>query len=109
LLDWLEKLDYINGSMRSIRKVQTDCEVVNRCFTNPDIMKIEYTGIVFDKMKKSDNIYSYMIYLEDIKLLSRIICRTDVPNYSKNKFKLYLFEDEDKIKNKIRLHMVDSF
>jgi exoribonuclease R len=109
LLDWLEKLDYINGSMRSIRKVQTDCEVVNRCFTNPDIMKIEYTGVVFDKMKKSDNTYSYMIYLEDIKLLSRIICRTDVPNYSKNKFKLYLFEDEDKIKNKIRLHMVDSF
>jgi exoribonuclease R len=108
LIDWLEKLDYINGSMRSIRKVQTDCEVVNRCFTNPDIMKLEYNGVVFDKMKKSDNKYSYMVYLEDIKLLSRIICRTDVPNYSKNKFKLYLFEDEDKIKNKIRLHMVDS-
>ena len=108
LIEWLEKLDYINGSMRSIRKVQTDCEVVNRCFTSPDIVKIEYNGVVFDKMKKSDNNYSYMVYLEDIKLLSRIICRTDVPNYSKNKFKLYLFEDEDKIKNKIRLHMIDS-
>jgi len=107
LSNWLENIDYINASMRSIRKVQTDCQLVERCFKTPDIMKIEHTGVVFDKLKKSDNTYCYMVYLEDIKLLSRITCKTDVLNYSKNQFKVYLFEDEDKIKNKIRLSIVE--
>jgi len=106
LSSWLENIDYINVSMRSIRKIQTDCQLVERCFKTPDIMKIEHTGVVFDKLKKTDNTYSYMVYLEDIKLLSRITCKTDISNYSKNLFKLYLFEDEDKIKNKIRLSMI---
>lgn len=106
LSSWLENIDYINVSMRSIRKIQTDCQLVERCFKTPDIMKIEHTGVVFDKLKKSDNTYSYMVYLEDIKLLSRITCKADLLNYSKNLFKLYLFEDEDKIKNKIRLSIV---
>jgi hypothetical protein len=30
----------------------------------------------------------------------------EVDNYSKNRFKMYLFEDEDKVKRKIRLQIV---
>ena len=49
-----------------------------------------------------------MVYLEDIKLLSRITTREDIANYSSVQFKLYLFEDENRIKKKIRLHIVDE-
>jgi exoribonuclease R len=106
--DWLDKLEYINMSMRSIRKVQTDCELVHRCFSNPEIMQNIHNGVVFDKVAKGDgDAYSYMVYLEDIKLLSRITSRIDIENYSLHPFKLYLFEDEDKIQRKIRLHMMD--
>ena len=38
-----------------------------------------------------------MVYLEEIKLLSRITCRNNVENYTKHPFKLYLFEDEEKV------------
>lgn len=108
LESWLAKLDYVNTSMRSIRKVQTDCELVHRCFTNPEIMKNTHVGVVFDKIAKGDGeAYSYMVYLEDIKLLSRITSRHNIDNYSQHPFKLYLFEDEDKIQRKIRLHMLD--
>jgi len=106
--DWIHKLDYINTSMRSIRKVQTDCALVHKCFTEPDIMEKEHIGVVFDKIQKEDS-FSYMVYLEELKLLSRITCRANIPNYSPTLFKLYLFEDEDKIKKKIRLHVLNEF
>lgn len=106
LSSWMDQIEYINTSMRSIRKIQTDCELVHRCFTDPEIMKREHTGVIFDKILINNNMYSYMVYLEDIKLLSRITCRDDLSNYTKMMFKTYLFEDEDKIKKKIRLHIV---
>ena len=34
---WIEKLDYINDSMRSIRKVQTDCELMALCVNKPEL------------------------------------------------------------------------
>ena len=104
---WLHKIDDINTSMRSIRKIQTDCDLVHRCFTDPTIMNKEHVGVVFDKIAKND-VFSYMVYLEDIKLLSRITTREDIANYSSVQFKLYLFEDENRIKKKIRLHIVDE-
>lgn len=103
---WITEMDYINASMRSIRKVQTDCEVLNRCYTRPEIMDTYHEGIVFDKILKNDGTFHYMVYLEELKLLSRITTATDVDNHSKNKFKMYLFEDEDKVKRKIRLQIV---
>lgn len=104
LAHWLNQLEYINTAMRSIRKVQTDCELVHRCFTQPEIMKSSHNGVVFDKIQKGDDdVYSYMVYLEDIRLLSRITLRKDLANYSIHPFKLYLFEDEDKIQRKIRI------
>ena len=105
--NWLHKIDDVNTSMRSIRKIQTDCDLVHRCFTDPTIMNKEHVGVVFDKIAKNDS-FSYMVYLEDIKLLSRITTCENIANYSSVHFKLYLFEDENKIKKKIRLHIVSD-
>jgi exoribonuclease R len=104
---WTEQMDYINTATRSIRKIQTDCDVLNRCYCNPEIMEEEHDGIVFDKIMKNDGGINYMVYLEKLKMLSRITTHIDVPNYSHNRFKMFLFEDEDKVKKKIRLQMLD--
>jgi len=106
LNNWLGELVYLNASMRSIRKIQTDCDVLNRCFTNPDIMYNEYSGIIFDKIMKNDGNYSYMVYLKGIKLLSRFSSHNNFDDYSTHNFKIYLFEDEDKTKKKIRLQLI---
>lgn len=105
---WLGELDYLNTSMRSIRKVQTDCALLDRCFRDPDIMEKEYTGVLFDKMIRDNFILSYMVYLKELKMLSRINIIVDVENYSSRKFKLYLFQNEEKTKKKIRLQLMDS-
>jgi hypothetical protein len=69
-------------------------------------MEREYDGVVFDKVIKNDGFITYMVYLEELKLLSRITTQEELDNYSKHKFHLYLFEDEDKMKKKIRLKTV---
>jgi exoribonuclease R len=104
--NWLNKMDFINDSMRSIRKIQTDCEVIHRCFNYPTIMNKHYEGIVFGKVLKNDGSIHYMVYLESIRILSRINIHLDIPNYSKQKFKIFLFEDEEKINKKIRLQLI---
>jgi hypothetical protein len=103
---WTDQMDYINTAMRSIRKIQTDCEVLNRCFTTPDIIEKEHDGILFDKIVKNDGTIHYMVYLEKIKILSRITSHIDLHNHSYHKFRMFLFEDEDKCKKKIRLQII---
>ena len=101
---WCCRMDYINLTMSNIRKVQTDCSNLQMCIKTPDIMTEIHQGIVFDKSENSvSGIYEYMVYLENIKLLSRIKSTVSVENFSHNKFKIFLFETEDNSKKKIRV------
>jgi exoribonuclease R len=106
--NWMSKIDYINESMRAIRKVQTDCELIHRCFTTPELLCHTYEGVVFGKLVKNDGAIMYMVYLESIKILSRITIHEDIANYSRRMFKLFLFHDEDNLKKKIRLQLLEN-
>jgi len=90
--------------MLSSRKIQLECDLLNRYFNSKDNMDIEHEGVIFDK-EGCDGKYTYMVYLEKIKLLSKIKTNVNIDNYSKQRFKIYLFEDEDKIRKKIRLQI----
>lgn len=104
--DWLNKMDYLNISMRSIRKIQTDCQVLHTCFNNTTIMETSHNGILFDKIKKNDGSFLYMVYLENLRMLGRLKTYSDLENYSSHSFHIFLFEDEYKVKKKIRLQMI---
>jgi hypothetical protein len=106
LEDWIRRMDYVNTSMRSIRKIQTECELLNKVYNHPEFMDIEHDGVVFDKIVKNDGSINYMIYLEKLKLLSRINTHGDIPNYAVCKCKMYLFEDEDKVHRKIKVQVI---
>ena len=103
---WLNEMDYLNTSMRSIRKIQTDCEILHRCSTSPDILGDIHTGIVFDKMIKNDGGILYMVYLEKLKILTRITTHEQFENYTEHNFKIFIFEGEERIKRKIRLQVL---
>lgn len=102
---WCNRMEYINSTMRTIRKVQTDCSVLQMCVNTPDIMSQIHQGIVFDKSETSmSGIFSYIVYLENIKLLTRIkSTEMNVENYTSHHFKLFLFEKEDTHTKKIRV------
>jgi exoribonuclease R len=103
---WLTQLDYINTAMRSIRKVQTDCEILYRCSTCPELMDLTHEGTLFDKIVKHDGTITYMVFIEKWKMMSRISTNQDMPNYSVANFRIFFFEEEDQTKKKIRLQIV---
>jgi exoribonuclease R len=103
---WLGDIEYINITMRSIRKVQCDCTLLDLCHNNPNVMEKEYDGYVFDKITRNDGLYQFVVFLPELKLSSRITMRENYDNFDCRKFKLYLFNDEEKFKRKIRLHML---
>jgi exoribonuclease R len=103
---WLGELEYINVTMRSIRKVQCDCNLLDVCSNNPDILEKEYDGYLFDKISRNDCLYQFVVFLPELRLSSRITLRDNIDNFEKKKFKLFLFHDEENFKRKIRLHMI---
>ena len=103
---WIDDLEYINTTMRSIRRVQSDCNLLHMCSTSPEIMEKNYTGYVFDKIIRNDGLFQYVVYLPELKLASRVTFRENIDNYALREYKLYLFHDEEKFKKKIRLQLL---
>jgi len=103
---WIADLEYINITMRSIRKVQNDCNLLHMCATSPEIMEKNYTGYVFDKIIRNDGLFQYVVYLPELKLASRVTFRENIENYDLREYKLYVFHDEEKFKKKIRLQLL---
>lgn len=104
--NWLKELEYINTTMRAIRKVQIDCNLLNLCFNNPDILEPLYDGYCFDKLERNDGLYQYIVFLPELKITSRVTLRENLDNYDKKKYKLFIFTNEDKMKKKIRLQLM---
>lgn len=102
---WIGELDYINVTMRSIRKVQCDCNLLSICHTSPETMDKEYDGYLFDKVSRNDGLFQYVVFLPELKLSSRLTMRDDIENFTHRKFKLFLFDNEERFKKKIRLQV----
>lgn len=104
---WIAKLSYINVTMRAIRKIQCDCNLLHYYTTNEEVLEQNYEGFLFDKLKRNDGLYQYIVYLPKLKMTSRITLRDDKEDYSSSYFKLYMFMNEAKLKKKIRLMIVN--
>jgi hypothetical protein len=105
---WIDKLDYINIVMRSIRKVQTDCNLLNQFHNNPEILNKIYDGYLFEKSIIDEYLIQYNVFIPDLKLIKKIVTRENYDNYTCKKCQLYLFNDEENFKKKIRLQLVRS-
>ena len=101
---WVKRLDFINLTMRSVRKVQSDCSLLHM-YVN-DVLSQSYSGCMFDKTKRDDDRFSYMVYIPKLKIVSRITTVDDFENYSMKRFTPHLFMDEAKLKKKMRLQIV---
>jgi len=105
-MSWVSKIDYINVTMRSIRKVQNDCTLLDTCSKNLGVLDCIYDGYCFDKLVRNDGLFQYIVYLPELKLTSKITVRENMDNYQLRRYKLFLFNNEEKFKKKIRLQIV---
>jgi exoribonuclease R len=104
-LKWIQQIDYINITMRAIKKIQNDCTLLDTCFNNPGNLDKFYDGYCFDKLVREDGLFQYIVYLPELKLTSRITTHENMENYEKRQYKLFMFNNEEKFKKKIRLQI----
>jgi hypothetical protein len=105
---WIQKIDYINVTMRAIRRVQNDCTLLDTSAKNLSILDCIYDGYCFDKLVRNDGLFQYIVYLPELKMTSKITVREDMDNYATRKYKLFMFNNEEKFKRKIRLQIVST-
>ena len=101
-----ESIEYINNSMKSIRKVQSDCKLLNICYKDTRLTKKEIQGYIFDKLVRNDNLFQYIVYIPSLKMTNRFTTTENLENLSTHKFKIYIFMDEIHLKQKIRLLLI---
>jgi exoribonuclease R len=105
---WRKNIDVINSQTRDIKKVQTDCNLLHLCSTSPDLLEKTHEGYAFSKKARAQeqHLDEYSVYLPELKLTTRVFTNTPVELYEKGNYKLYLFDNEEKFKKKIRLQAV---
>ena len=104
--NWINRLEYINTTMRAIRRVQTDCTMLNMFRKNSSILTRVYNGYVFDRINWRNQYLQYTVYIPELKTVTRVNIKDDIKDYTLHKFKLYLFEDGETLKQKIRAEML---
>ena len=101
-----ESIEYINTTMKSIRKVQNDCSLLNICYKDKKIVNTIHSGYIFDKLIRNDNLFQYIVYIPTLKMINRLVTTKDLKNLENYNFKIYIFMDEIHLKQKIRLLLV---
>ena len=100
-----DKLDYINQTMRAIRKVQNECNLLTMCITNKEITEKNYSGYIFDAINRNDGLYQYVIFVKELKIVSKFISYQKLDLFENYVFKVYLFEDKESLKQKVRFEI----
>lgn len=104
---WVARIEYINTTVRSIRKLQNECTLVASVFTNPELVNKEYTGYVFDKTARG-GVWQYNVYIPPLKWMTKITTCVDMDDYNTAIFRLHLFQDEDSVKRKLRVSIIHT-
>lgn len=109
----VEKMQYINTSTTLIRKVQNECSLLEMYTNHSENLEPWYDGYVIESIEQNkktfvsspSTTYQYTVYLPILKMTSKITTVTKLDKYDKRKFQLYLFNDEEALRKKIRLQM----
>ena len=99
---WTSNIEYLNQSMKSIRRVQNDCNMLYYCLNDLNKNK-EYNGFVVSYSSKYDN---YMVYIPEIKLTSYIKSENSLSIFEQYHFTMHIFNDEFSLKQKVRLQLI---
>ena len=103
--NWSSKLQYINTTMRAIRKVQNDCRLLS-LFEEVDNREQLYMGYVFDRIQRIDGQYQYNVYIPKLRMNSRLTCFDKYENYTEHNIHLYMFSSEFNVKKKIKANII---
>ena len=93
--------DHLNAMAKAARKVQMDCELYMKVIGKENLDTI-YTGIVVENPEPN----RYTVFLEELKIFSRIKTIEKLDIFSIGQYKIYIFDDESRLQKKIRVQKV---
>jgi exoribonuclease R len=100
-----EQICYISKCMRSIKKIQIDCNLLATFSKDIELHGKEFDGCLYDKIVRTDGLCQYNVYLPELKMSNKYVTSNNIENYTIGKFKLYLFINKDNLRQKIRLNI----
>lgn len=93
--------DHINTVAKAARKVQMDCELYMKVI-GKETPETIYTGIVVENPEPN----RYTVFLEELKIFSRIKTIEKLDIFSIGQYKIFVFDDESRLQKKIRVQKV---
>jgi hypothetical protein len=92
---WISKTEYINLTLRSSRRVPTNVSTIGRFKENP---KKEYNGCIFDIITRNDGLHQYMVYIEELNVITRYLSNIKRDEFDKDVFRLYICKHREREK-----------
>jgi exoribonuclease R len=109
--NWINKINIINQDNKYIKKIQSDCELLYMCRNDKKILSKEYEGYCISKDIIKEKL-NYNIYVPELKIILNLKRKTEEKEsefeiYHKGLYKIYLFNNENKFKQKVRLDKIN--
>ena len=90
---WIQQIQYINETFYKIKKIQNKCNFIHSIQNQKNI-----SGYIFEKEKET-----YSVYLPSLKSIYYFKTMDEIEFFKEYNFCIHVFEDEDKMKKRIRL------
>jgi len=102
----IAKIEYINENSRAIKKTQQECDTLYKIAENPGIIDESWRGIILNIDEERGQAIAY---LEDLNLMISVGIdgNENIEKYNYYMFCVYVFEDEYKIRMKLRWTICD--
>ena len=90
---WVQEIEYINETFHKIKKIQNKCKFIHSIQNQTNI-----SGYIFNKEKET-----YSVYLPSLKCIYYLNTMDEMELFKEYNFCIHIFEDEDKMKKRIKL------
>jgi len=80
-------------------------QLIHQCESNSEVLNGDMDGIVVDK-KIVDNMFHYVIFIASLRVFLPSISDKELDDYNKCRVQVFLFEDENNIRNKIKIQIL---
>ena len=105
LVDWVGKLDMINEDSKKTKQVQNRIRLLDTCSKDESLVDAELKSVVVDK-KNIDSLYQYTLYIPELQVFLPANSDKELDEYTICYSKLFIFEDENHIRNKIKIQII---
>ncbi len=99
---WMGKIEYMNTATRAIRRVQMDCDLLERCETDSATLNTIHSGMAIANESPGE----YTIYIDALKLITYMKTTMALTLFEPAQFQIYVFNDEARLSRKIRIRHI---